>query len=90
MIKKKNYTFKVFKKGLVVDRYSSHSARAFFRRLRSINFSADVENVYLRVSYGRAQDIRGVTSTDYNEGFYDSQQELQEAIDAFTEREVPG
>lgn len=70
---KKNYTYKIYKKGEVVSRLSTHSIRRFLSRLRMIK---ENNATYLRVSY----PLLGA-----NEGYYQKKKELLNALNAFNE-----
>lgn len=89
-INRKNYTFKVYRKGEVVFRLSTHSIRRFLNHLRTINYPKDAEKVYLRVSYGRSPDVFGKVSTDYNDGYFENHQDLLSVFDAFNRLKLEG
>ena len=85
---KKNYTYKIYKDGRVVSRLSCHSIRRFLSRLRTINFSNDIEKVYLRVSYGKSKYVIGKLSTNFNDGYFENHENLLQAFEAFSEVDI--
>lgn len=80
-----NYVLKVYKNGLVDRVVRTHSKRLFLTRLRSLKFLKAFPRVYLRVSYGKHEDVYGKIQYFYNDGDYESYKELIGAYDAFTE-----
>lgn len=82
---KPNFTFRVIKKGKTIDRCQTHSKRRFYNRIRSINWQNRPLRVYLRVSYGKQECNFGCVCNFYNDGYYETRQELMGALDAFTE-----
>lgn len=82
---KLNFTFKVVKDGKIIDRCQTHSKRRFYNKLRTINWQNKPSNVYLRVSYGKKLTNYNRLENFYNDGEYQTKQELLEAFTAFTE-----
>jgi len=80
-----NYTFRTIKDGETIDRCQTHSKRRFYNRIRMINWQDNPLKVYLRVSYGKMECNLGCICNFYNDGEYDTQQDLVEALEAFTE-----
>lgn len=80
-----NYTFRVIKNGKTIDRCQTHSKRRFYNRIRTINWQDSPLKVYLRVSYGKRECNLGCICNFYNDGEYDTLQDLMEALEAFTE-----
>lgn len=84
MNKSKNYTLKILKNGEKVDEIRTHSIRLFSAHLRTIKWINN-PSVYLRVSYGKKLNHRNQLETFYNDGWYETKQDLQEAFKAFNE-----
>ena len=82
---KPNFTFRVIKNGKVVERCQTHSKRRFYNRIRMINWQNSHFKVYLRVSYGKALTNFGKMENFYNDGEYETNKDLLEALTAFTE-----
>ena len=80
-----NYTFRVVKDGKTIDRCQTHSNRRFYNRIRTINWQDSPLKVYLRVSYGRRECNLGCMCNFYNDGEYETSQDLMKALEAFTE-----
>jgi hypothetical protein len=72
-----NYTFKVFRNGVVIQRCQTHSYRRFMSDLRTINWQLKPLKVHLRVYYGEGF---------FNEGDYEKSKDLWLAARAFTEK----
>lgn len=84
MKNKLNYTFLVVKDGKTIDRCQTHSKRRFSNKLGTINWQNSLLKVYLRVSYGKQECNVGCVCNFYNDGEYETKQELFEAFAAFT------
>jgi hypothetical protein len=82
-----NYSYKLIRKGLVMDKCSSHSLRVFLKNLRTINWQHRPLKVLLKVSYGKRIDNFGKLTNFDNEGEYDNKKDLWQAFMAFTEDE---
>ena len=82
---KPNFTLRVTKNGKTVGRYQTRSKRRFYGRIASINWKDGVENVYLRVSYGKDVDNFGKITYFYNDGEYETKKDALFALSAFTE-----
>jgi hypothetical protein len=82
---KQNYTFRVLKNCQAIQRYQTHSKRRFYNQIGTINWQDCPLKVYLRVSYGRGEDAFGKTVAFYNDGTYETKEELLQALEAFTE-----
>ncbi len=80
-----NFTLKIVKRNLTTQRVRTHSIRRFFHHLRTINWGNNPQKVYLRVSYGRYKDAFGKKVAFYNDGWYDSKNDLWSAFKAFKE-----
>lgn len=78
-----NYTFRVIKNGKTIDRCQTHHKRRFYNKIRSINWENEPLKVYLRVSYGKAETNRGTIETFYNDGTYETRNELLSTLDVF-------
>lgn len=85
MKNKLNYTFRVIKDDKTIDRCQTHSKRRFSNKLATINWQNSPLKVYLRISYGRKECNRGCICSFYNDGEYETKQELLEAFTVFTE-----
>jgi len=83
-----NFTFRVVKNGKTIDRCQTHSKRRFLNRLRTINWEDKLLKVYLRVSYGKHEDVWGKFSSFYNDGWYENEEDLWLAFNTFSEEEV--
>jgi hypothetical protein len=81
-----NYSVKVIKNGRTIQRQRTHSIRRFVNNLRSINWENMPLKVYLRVSYGRGEEVHGKTVNFYNEGSYENKDDLFMAFNAFIEK----
>ncbi len=80
-----NFLLKVTKNGQVVDRVQTHSIRVFLPHLRSIKWQDRGIKAYFRVSYGVKLTNQGSLETFYNDGWYESKDDLVLAYEAFTE-----
>lgn len=78
-----NFTFEVVKNGKTIQRVRTHSMRRFLHHLRTINWQGGHPRVYLRVNYGKAEDVFGKISSFYNDGWYDNEKDLWHAFNAF-------
>ncbi len=78
-----NFTLKVFKNGKSIDQVRTHSIRLFLKHLRTINWEQGGIKTYIRVSYGKKTCVRGCVCTFYNDGFYETKDDLQLAFAAF-------
>lgn len=85
MKSKLNYAFRVIKAGKTIDRCQTHSKRRFSNKLGTINWQNNPLKVYLRVSYGKQECNLGCICNFYNNGEYETKQDLLEAFKAFTE-----
>lgn len=83
-----NFTFKVTKNNKVIQKCQTHSKRRFLNQLRAINWKDKPLKVYLRVSYGKHEDVWGKLSSFYNDGWYENEKDLWLAFNAFSEEEV--
>jgi hypothetical protein len=66
------------------NRYESSSWRRFYNHVGTIKWE-NKPFVYLRVSYGQAQDVFGKTQTFYNDGEYDNKSDFHLALKEFVE-----
>ena len=80
-----NFTFKVIKNNKVIQKCQTHSKRRFLNHLRTVNLENRGTKVYLRVSYGKHIDVFGKKTTFYNDGWYEREEDLWLAFDAFEE-----
>ena len=80
-----NFTLKVFKNNKVIQRVQTHSIRRFTNQLRTINWQESPLKVYLRVSYGKQKDCFRKLVTFYNDGWYETENNLWLAFNAFLE-----
>jgi len=80
---KLNYTFKVIKKGKVVERLVTGKKRRFYNHARLIKWINKPLKVYLRVYYGTFKDNEGKMSNFYNEGYYFNKKDFWLALDVF-------
>lgn len=85
MKNKLNYTSRILKNGKTIDRCQTHSKRRFYNRIRMINWRNSPIKVYLRVSYGKKKCIKGCLCTFYNDGWYNNENNLMWAFNAFSE-----
>lgn len=83
-----NFTFKVIKNNKVIQKCQTHSVRRFINRLRTINWQNVGLKVYLRVNYGKHEDNFGKKVTFYNDGLYESKEDLWCTFNAFKEEDV--
>lgn len=82
---KLNFTFRAIKSSQTIDRCQTHSKRRFFNKIRSINWQNSHLKVYLRINYGKKICNLGCLCSFYNDGEYETKQDLLEAFTAFTE-----
>lgn len=83
-----NFTLKILEKGRAeVRRYQTHSKRRFLNRIRTINWGSSGLKVYVRVSYGKHENDSGKRTTFYNDGWYESKEDLWLTLSAFLEAE---
>lgn len=82
-----NFTFKVKKNRSTIQVVRTHSIRRFINNLRTINWKDGGTKVYLRVNYGKKVDVFGKLSTFYNDGWYENQEDLRSAFNAFKEED---
>lgn len=86
--KRKNYTFVVKKNGRKVQRLQTHEYRRFYKELRQIIWEKGQIKVYLRVNYGKHKDNFGKMSEFYNDGWYETKEDLWLALKNFKDEEV--
>jgi len=79
-----NYTIILKLHGKKVERLETASLRLFYSQLRSIKWRKGT-SVYCRVYYGKKLDHRGNLTKFYNDGEYETKDDLFQAIDAFLE-----
>ena len=82
---RKNYTFKLLENNKVVRILRTHSKRRFLNGLRTIKWDSSTLEVYLRVYYGRFKDCFNKETNFYNDGFYQTKDDLWQAFEAFDE-----
>lgn len=82
---KLNFTFKVVEDSKTIDKCQTHSKRRFYNKIGTINWQNKPSKVYLRVSYGKRLSNYNRLENFYNDGEYQTKQELLEAFTAFTE-----
>ncbi len=82
---KLNFTFKIVKDGKTIDKCQTHSRRRFNNRIRTINWQDRPLKGYLRVSYGKRECNLGCVCNFYNDGEYETKEDLLFALSAFTE-----
>lgn len=85
MKNKPNFTFRAIQDNKVVDRCQTHAKKRFYNRIRSIKWENRVDYVYLRVSYGKWLDVFGDMTNFYNDGDYETKEDLLIALSAFCE-----
>ncbi len=83
---KRNYLLKIIH-GQKVERYETKSLRRFLNHTRTINWKDSPCRVYLRVSYGKKEDVFGKQATFYNDGTYENKEDFNLALEAFLEDE---
>lgn len=84
-INSQNYVAKCYKIRGYERLLRTHSKRLFLTHLRSFKNLKPFPKVYLRVSYGKHEDVHGKIQYFYNDGVYESYKELISSYDAFTE-----
>lgn len=82
---KLNFTFRVTKNGKTIQRCQTHSRRRFHDRIGRINWQNKPLKVHLRVNYGRAMCNRGCVCSFYNDGVYETKEDVLQALAAFIE-----
>lgn len=82
-----NFTLKVYLKNRAIQRVRTHSIRRFINHLRTINWQNNGISVYLRISYGKQKDYFEKTITFYNDGWYETKNDLWHALNAFKEKQ---
>lgn len=80
-----NFTLKVIKNGKSIEQVRTHSLRRFLHHLRTINWENKDVKVYLRVSYRKHIDVFGKRSLFYNDGWYETKEDLWSVSNAFKE-----
>lgn len=76
---------RIYKKTYRLSR--TRNKRRFLRILRQINFKInDLKMVYIKVDYGRLEDVYGHHPIFINEGEYTSKKELMKAGRCFSEK----
>jgi len=85
---KLNYTFRVVRNGKTMEKCQTHSKRRFSNKIRTINWQNKPSKVYLRVSYGKGEDVFGKIVNFYNDGWYDNKKDLLFALNTFSEEEI--
>lgn len=83
-----NFLCKLVKNGQVIQRVETKSKRRFTTFLRTINWKDGHLKVYLRVSYGLALSNRGKLENFYNDGYYNTKEDLFATFNAFTEQSL--
>ena len=81
-----NFTFKVIKNNKVIQRVQTHSIRRFYNHIRTINWQNRPSKAYLRVSYGKYTDCFGKMVNFYNDGEYETKEDLWLAFNVFKEK----
>jgi len=82
-----NFFLKIIKKnGEIVFKCQTHSIRRFLKNLRMIKWQDESISAYLRVSYGKGKDVFGKIVTFYNDGWYETEEDLWLAFEAFMEK----
>lgn len=84
-----NYTFRMIRDGKTIDRCQTHSKRRFYNKIRTINWQNSSLKVYLRVSYGKQECNQRCVCNFYNDGWYNSKEELMSALNAFAAERLP-
>ena len=88
--KSRTYRLKIYKNGKEVYNHYTFSSSRFLHFLKAINFVELKKNgpysIYLRVTYGKEEDVWGDTVTFYNSGTYTTKEKLWQAYRAFTEK----
>lgn len=82
---KLNFTFRVTKDGKTIQRCQTHSRRRFGNKIGTINWQNGPSKAYLRISYGRGHCNLGCVCNFYNDGIYETRQDLLLAFAAFCE-----
>lgn len=77
-------TLKLWKSDGRVKRYHSARTRRIYSILRAENFS----KAYVKVVYGKGVTNRGKVEEIYNDGEYETLDELKHALSAFTEKSL--
>lgn len=73
-------TFRILRKGRVVQRYDSSSIQRFRNHTRPIRWQNRDFKVYLKVNYG---------NRFHNDGIYENQKDFFFALDAFVNPAIP-
>lgn len=83
----KNFVLISYQKGSnyqkVIDRLETKLYNRFYAKLRQVNSNTDN---YLRVSYGKHEDICGKKTEFWNDGHYGNKQDLMLAFRTFCEK----
>ncbi len=79
------YILKIIKNDVEVIRVGTGSLRRFLKIIRTINWQHGPIKVYLRISYGKHEDSYGEMSDFWNDGWYETEEDLMLAFDAFRE-----
>ena len=84
------YILRTYQKGRVVSKHLTHSPWRFFKFLKAISFTELKKNkpfhIYLRIDYGKYEDVWGKIVPFYNSGSYTTYKDLWQAVRAFKEK----
>jgi hypothetical protein len=83
-----NFSQKVINNNKTIQVTRTHSIRRFTNNLRTINWQNKNILIYLRVSYGKQKDCFGKIVNFYNDGNYETEDDLWLAFNAFKEKQA--
>lgn len=80
----KNYSLKLYKSNGKIETVRTKKKMRFLRNIRTINWQTmDIKRAYLKVSYGKKICKYGCLCDFYNDGYYNSKEELVEIFKYF-------
>lgn len=83
--KKLNFTLRISNHGKDVERLETHSIRRLYNKICTIKWQSGHSRVYLRVNYGKHLSSKNKIESFWNDGDYYNQNDLYQALEAFTE-----
>lgn len=79
----KKYTLKIYETSGKIETVRTKKRKRFFKFLRTINWQSGIKKSYIKVSYGKKVCIDGCLCEFWNDGYYNTKEELLEIIKYF-------
>ncbi len=82
----KKYLLKIYKTDGKIETVRTKKEKRFLKFIRTVNWQNSIKKAYIKVSYGKRMCANNCLCEFYNDGSYETKQELVEAFNYFDDK----